>query len=590
MAGSAVIGALRVNLGIDSATFNKGLKQAETGIQKFGRMAKVGLLAVGAAGATAATAMAYSVKTTIDAADDMSKAASKIGVPIEELSRLKYAADLSGLSFEQLQTSVGRLSRMMNDAKNGTKEAVDSFAQLGISATNADGSLKSASQVMGEISDKFATMPDGAEKTALAMELMGRSGTNMIPMLNGGSAALQDLMNEADNFGQVFTEGMGKSAEVFNDNISRLTGVMGNLSAKIATDVLPYLVQFTNWMVENAPQIRAFAQSTITAFSNIGTGIMSVKTTLNEFGAGVRAVWAEFEASWNSVIEVRNRFVASMVAMKDESIAAVQQMVSEIRQLAGEIIGAFQAIPEQMAQVGRDIMAGLKNGITEGFGAVKASVGSMGKSIRYIFGDPLGIDSPSKVMHEMGGYVMEGLNNGLTSMAGTTESIVSAISSSVSGAFKGLIDGSKTVKEALSEVLASLADMLMNSAFQSIFGGGGGLGGGGGGLLGGLFSGLGSLLGFANGGKFQVGGAGGIDSQLVAFRASPNETVSITKPGQDAGGGGGQFQVQVTPSPYFDVQVQKISDNVASRRVQQGQAQAAKQFPQLQQDRQRRTG
>ena len=117
-----------------------------------------------------------------------------------------------------------------------------------------------------------------------------------------------------------------------------------------------------------------------------------------------------------------------------------------------------------------------------------------------------------------------------------------ALGSSLETAFNKAFDSGAKFSDILKGLLQDLTKALANQAFRALlFGEKGGLSGG---LLGGLFSGggnifsgLGSLLGFANGGSFQVGGSGAIDSQLVAFRASPNERVTVTKPGQDIGGG-----------------------------------------------------
>src|SRR5690606_21719747 len=250
---------LRVNLGIDTAAFSNGLKKAESSLQKFGAIVQKGLVAGAAAAGAALTGLGLAVRSTINAADDMAKSAQRFGIPIEELSRLKYAADLAGVSFNELGTGVRRLSQNMNDAAQGTGEGAKAFEQLGISVTDADGNLKSASEVMAEIADRFAAMPDGAEKTALAMDLMGRSGANMIPLLNGGADALNNLMAEADTFGQVFTAEMGAQAEAFNDNLSRLQGIFASIAARIAADLLPHLERFSEWLVENAPAIQQWA-------------------------------------------------------------------------------------------------------------------------------------------------------------------------------------------------------------------------------------------------------------------------------------------------------------------------------------------
>ena len=133
-----------------------------------------------------------------------------------------------------------------------------------------------------------------------------------------------------------------------------------------------------------------------------------------------------------------------------------------------------------------------------------------------------------------------------------------ALSGDIKGAFLDMLSDS---------LRASLAS-IGTSLFKSTGGGGFNLGS----IVGSLFK---SLPGFSTGGSFKVGGAGGIDSQLMAFRATPGEMVDIRRPGQDLGGGG--FSLQVTPSPYFDVAVQKV----AGPMVQAGEARVRRAVPGL---------
>lgn len=110
------------------------------------------------------------------------------------------------------------------------------------------------------------------------------------------------------------------------------------------------------------------------------------------------------------------------------------------------------------------------------------------------------------------------------------------------------------------------------------------MGGSGGGGLGNFF---GNLLGFRDGGSFNVGGSGPVDSKLVAFRATPGERVDISTPGQQRQQGGG-YQLTVNPSPYFDVQVQKIATPVATEIAMAGGAAITKHvFDTLGKDRER---
>jgi hypothetical protein len=257
MAG-ARIGALRVDLGLNSAQFIKGTQQAQSAMKGMSTKMAIAGAAITAAIGGAAFEFAKLARQSINVADEISKAAVKIGIGTEELSRLRYAADLSGVTFEQLQKGLLILNRNMAGIGGESGKVAAAFAQMGIETRNADGSLKSSTQVLKEMADVFKNMPDGAEKSALAMAVLGKSGADMIPLINGGSEALQQLTDEADKFGIVIDEETGRKAEEFNDNLTRLQGVFGALSTKIAAEMLPSLVDLTNTLVDNSGSVSSF--------------------------------------------------------------------------------------------------------------------------------------------------------------------------------------------------------------------------------------------------------------------------------------------------------------------------------------------
>lgn len=144
------------------------------------------------------------------------------------------------------------------------------------------------------------------------------------------------------------------------------------------------------------------------------------------------------------------------------------------------------------------------------------------------------------------------------------DAVEAAINGDIRGAFESIFGDLRSI---LTEVGRALYQAFNNrGAGESIWStlgraaasafGGGVPGKGGSGVLGGS-----KLPRFATGGAFKVGGTGGIDSQVRSIRATPNETISVTKPGQFPGGGG--MVVRVEPSPYFDVQVERVSAPVA---------------------------
>jgi hypothetical protein len=569
MAGSAVIGSLRVNLGIDSAQFSNGLKQVQSGLSRFGAAAKAGMAAAAVGVGLAAGKMLQSVQGSIDAADDMSKAASKFGVPIEELSRLKYAADLSGVSFEGLGTSIGRLSRLMNDAKNGNAAAAETFEQVGVSATNADGSLKSASQVLTEIANKFATMPDGAEKTALAMDLMGRSGANMIPLLNGGGEALEKLKAEADTFGQVFTAEMGTNAEAFNDNISRLQGAFGNLAARIATELLPYLRQFTDWLVANGPAIAEWSGSVARAVAWVINEFVRFKNEAVQFGQQVAAIYQFFADLGTSLGQLGAQIATFLSGSWAAFEAAWDGTVQKVN-------GVKQALMD-LGKAGLDAMIAMVNGITDWVGnklnavweGLTSKINAVGSAFSALYHDVVGGSYVPDMVTEVGAWMGKLDGNMVKPAADAATKTAAAFegaSSSIGSAFSGLgssiaelIKGTTSWRDVLSDVAGQLAQMALSNFSRSA--------GGAGGFLSSLISGL---TGFATGGSFTVGGSGGIDSQVRALRLTPGEKVSVSRPGDEREMGGGP----TTLTQEFYIQG-AISDKTVMAMVMQG-AEAAK--------------
>lgn len=295
MASAAVIGALKVILGGDTSGLDKSLKDSQGKLTAFGNMAGTAMAAAGAAVVTAAAAIGYAVKRTIDEADKMSKMSQSIGVPVEELSRLKYAADLSDVSLEALGKNVGKLSRnMVEAAGSGVGPAAEAFNTLGISVTNADGTLKTSSEVIGEVSEKFKGYEDGAAKTALAMAIFGKSGADMIPMLNAGKAGLKEMTDEADALGVTIDGKTGKASEAFNDNLTRLGAVFSGMFVQITARMLPALLQFSQMMIDaakNSQVMQSVADGIVVVFKGVVSAALVVVVAVQRLAAELGALW-----------------------------------------------------------------------------------------------------------------------------------------------------------------------------------------------------------------------------------------------------------------------------------------------------------
>jgi hypothetical protein len=193
------------------------------------------------AGGAAVGGLLAITKGVIDAGDSLAKLSQKTGIAVEDLAKLQYAAGLSGVESEALGKSLNKLAVQVTSAAAGAPETASTFAALSIDLRNTDKTLKGTADVLGELADKFAAMPDGPEKAALAIKLFGKAGADMIPLLNGGSAAIKAMGDEVEALGGLMSTQLAKSSEQFNDNLDRLKTSSSAVGISIANALLPAL-------------------------------------------------------------------------------------------------------------------------------------------------------------------------------------------------------------------------------------------------------------------------------------------------------------------------------------------------------------
>ncbi len=231
--------------GVNSAVANIGrIGGAFTGLAN-----PVGLAVAGITAASAA--IGASIKGAIATGDQLNKLSQKTGIAVEDLSALAYAGELADVSIEALAEGIKKLSvNMAEAATNTNSKAAEAFKALNVSVKDTQGNLRASDAVLGDLADRFAAMEDGAGKTALAVALFGRAGSELIPFLNQGREGMAELRKEAERLGLVMSGETAKAAEEFNDNLKKLTLSASALGRSIAEDILPPMAKLLGLMVD----------------------------------------------------------------------------------------------------------------------------------------------------------------------------------------------------------------------------------------------------------------------------------------------------------------------------------------------------
>ncbi len=173
------------------------------------------------------------------------------GLSTDELQRLGKAAASEGVDIDAFGHSMVILSRTMAAAKGGSEESAKAFSGIGVKVKDANGHLRSAGDVFQDMQDHFRTMPDGAEKTALAMKLMGKSGADMIPVLNMSAEEMEKFKNAS----VMDEKSLAASKEIVQIQ-RQLTAVTKGLWKDAISPLLPairdLMQRFLEWRKANA--------------------------------------------------------------------------------------------------------------------------------------------------------------------------------------------------------------------------------------------------------------------------------------------------------------------------------------------------
>jgi lambda family phage tail tape measure protein len=231
--------------------------RASGGLKGLGRQAELlrtGIRTLGGALAGVATVggLAALVDRSISAADAIGETASKIGIGVEALQELRFAASLAGVEQRTLDMALQRFVRRVAEAANGTGEAKDALAQLGIALRDQSGSLRRSEDLLGEVADAFARIEDPAERVRLAFKLFDSEGVALVNLLQEGSGALEQMRERARNLGIVLDEHLVRDAGRARDELDTLSQVISANLTRAALEAAPVIADLSSWLADVA--------------------------------------------------------------------------------------------------------------------------------------------------------------------------------------------------------------------------------------------------------------------------------------------------------------------------------------------------
>ena len=253
----------------------------------------------------AVAGMAAMVRQSIEATDQIGKVADKVGLTTDQLQELRYAANLAGVAQSQLDMGMQRFSRRLGEVSQGQGELLKTSKQYGVELRNADGSMRSNIDLLGDWSEVIKNAESDQEALRIAFKLFDSEGAALVNMLRGGSEGLKGMRREARELGLVIDESLVRSSEKANDQLTKMEMLVRarfrSTLAELAPDIADVADNMADWVREN----REFMTQGIPQYMrNIADGVGAIGNSISEM-----------KGSWDNLPEdLRNILVGGGIA------------------------------------------------------------------------------------------------------------------------------------------------------------------------------------------------------------------------------------------------------------------------------------
>jgi methyl-accepting chemotaxis protein len=254
----ADIGTLLMKVNADTNGFEKGMKKSSKMVDGL----KTATVAASTALVAGTVALGGMAKKATENADRIDKMSQKMGLSRKGFQELEFVASQSGTSVESLSMGMKTLAMKAVEAAEGTGIGAEAFDKLGISATDSSGKIKDQETLLNEVVTSLQNMEDGTEKAALASDLLGKSGQELMPLLNGTSGSMEDMAQQANDLGLIIGDKTIDAGVKLTDTMDQIKRSLGAVTTKIGGSVLPIIQKMLDTVMRNMPKIQKVMKKT----------------------------------------------------------------------------------------------------------------------------------------------------------------------------------------------------------------------------------------------------------------------------------------------------------------------------------------
>lgn len=415
--------------------WKEGFAKVGQGIAASAKAIAGAMAAIGAAAAAAGKAIWDMANDVAKTGDEIDKMSQKIGISATAYQEWSYVFERSGADVNNLQAGMKTLSGVIADAGNGASSAAEKLAAVGLSIEDLNG-LSQEDQLALVISS-LQGMEAGAERTAAATDLLGKSATDMAAVLNMTADDTQALKDEAHEYGMVMSDEAVAASAAFEDSLTRLQGTMGGVKNSMVSGLLPALTE----LMDGFSMLVSGQDGASEKISSGTTAIVTAVTTMipeivNLIGVIGQAV---LEAAPTLLLNLANGIIENLPTLVSTAIEVILTLVNAL--LSGE---SLTLLLDGAVQIITNLAQGLIENLPTILSAAMDLIGSL------LEGLANGVPQLINMAVDLVFAVLSGLTN------------PTSLSNMIRGALKLVLELAKGLVAAIPEITARLPEIITN--------------------------------------------------------------------------------------------------------------------------------
>lgn len=418
-----------VRLSVKRGAFDSGLAAAKKSLLAFAKGAAVVASASVAAGASIAGGIVAAVVKFAAAGDKLDKMSARTGVSVEALHELGFAAEQSGASIGDIENALRRMAKTVGDATSGTKESIDALAGLGLKVEDLAG--LTPEKQFETIAGRIGEIQDPTLQAAAAMDVFGRSATQLIPLINSGESGIAALRKEARDLGGTFTSDQAATAARLTDAWNRIKTATAGVTREIGAAFAPLAEKALAIIQKVVVAVRQFIEDNghlIDVFSNNFKLAGDVMKALLKVG-----VLQAMETARNLITTV---WPAITSFISDQFGIPIEQMGKIWDSFSNGLVSTFVSASKAIVEVWNKATSGIAKGILNTAG----SSSTLGKAFKSI----LGVDVHAERQREKklnAGLAAKGLATGTFDLGAAVDQQLQSVSDKITSTIESIASG-----------------------------------------------------------------------------------------------------------------------------------------------------